>query len=185
MVFGRAVANRCAETIQRNAPHKTLPGDACDHAVAHLDKLRNANGGTPTAVIRDNMQRTMQNDAAVFRTSKTLKEGCDKMAGIFASFEDVKVSDRSLTWNSDLIETYELHNLLLNAVATIGSAEQRHESRGAHAHEDFPDRDDVNWHKHTLVNVDEKGQCSFDFRPVHMYTLSKDVDVVPPKPRVY
>ena len=108
------------------------------------------------------------------------------MADIFASFEDVKVSDRSLVWNSDLIETYELHNLLLNAVATINSAEQRKESRGAHAHEDYPERDDVNWQKHTLVTVDaQTGKTSFDYRPVHMYTLSKDVDVVPPKPRVY
>ncbi|HEX5664854.1 MAG TPA: succinate dehydrogenase flavoprotein subunit, partial [Xanthomonadaceae bacterium] len=166
VVFGRAVANRCAETIKTGGPHSKLADDACDKALSHLDKLRNANGGTPTSVIRDNMQRTMQSDAAVFRTSKTLKEGCDKMADIFSSFQDVKVSDRSLIWNSDLIETYELHNLLLSAVATINSAEQRHESRGAHAHEDFPDRDDVNWQKHTLVNVDEKGQCSFDFRPV-------------------
>ena len=185
VVFGRAVANRCAETIRKGAPHKTLPSDVCDKALSHLDKLRNANGDTPTAVIRDRMQRTMQSDAAVFRTSKTLAEGCGKMKDIFASFEDVKVSDRSLVWNSDLIETYELHNLLLNAVATINSAEQRHESRGAHAHEDFPDRDDANWQKHTLVTVDEKGGCSFDYRPVHMYTLSDDVAVVPPKPRVY
>jgi len=185
VVFGRAVANRCAETITSGAPHRTLAPDSCDKALGLLDRLRNANGDTPTSVIRDNMQRTMQSDAAVFRTSKTLKEGCEKMAQVFASFQDVKVSDRSLVWNSDLIETYELSNLLLNAVATINSAEQRHESRGAHAHEDFPDRDDVNWHKHTLVSVDDKGQCSFDYRPVHMYTLSKDVDVVPPKPRVY
>lgn len=127
----------------------------------------------------------MQNDAAVFRTSKTLSEGCVKMDAIFKSFEDVKVSDRSLVWNSDLIETYELQNLLYNAVATITSAEQRKESRGAHAHEDFPDRDDVNWHKHTLVKVDDQGTASFDFRPVHMVTLTDDVAVVPPKARVY
>jgi succinate dehydrogenase / fumarate reductase flavoprotein subunit len=131
------------------------------------------------------MQRTMQNDAAVFRTSKTLQEGCEKMDKVFASFSDVRIADRSLVWNSDLIETYELQNLLYNAVATINSAEQRHESRGAHAREDFPNRDDVNWQKHTLVTVDEKGKCSFDFRPVHMNTLTDEVKPVPPKARVY
>jgi len=185
VVFGRAVAQRCAETIKPGQPHKPLPPSACDEALARLDRTRNANGSLPTAEIRANMQRTMQADAAVFRTEKTLQEGCAKMDQVFASFEDVRVSDRSLVWNSDLIETYELNNLLLNAVATINSAEQRHESRGAHAREDFPDRDDANWMKHTLVNVDAKGKCSFDFRPVHMNTLTNDVETVPPKKRVY
>jgi len=185
VVFGRAVANRAAETIKSGASHKTLQSDACDAALANLDKLRNAKGSRATAEIRLDMQRTMQSDAAVFRTSKTLKEGCEKMAKVFASFDDVRVSDRSLVWNSDLIETYELQNLLYNAVATINSAEQRHESRGAHAHEDFPERDDVNWQKHTLVKVDHKGGCSFDYRPVHMNTLTDEVKPVPPKARVY
>jgi succinate dehydrogenase / fumarate reductase flavoprotein subunit len=185
VVFGRAVAQRCAETIKPGQPHKTLPVSACDEALARLDGLRNASGSLPTAEIRLNMQRTMQADAAVFRTEKTLQEGCAKMDKVFASFEDVRVSDRSLVWNSDLIETYELNNLLLNAVATINSAEQRQESRGAHAREDFPERDDANWMKHTLVGVDAKGKCSFDFRPVHMNTLTTDVEPVPPKKRVY
>jgi succinate dehydrogenase / fumarate reductase flavoprotein subunit len=127
----------------------------------------------------------MQGDAAVFRTAGTLQEGCTKMGQVFASFDDVRVSDRSLVWNSDLVETLELQNLLYNAVATINSAEQRHESRGAHAREDYPERDDEQWMKHTLVNVDAKGACRFDFRPVHMNTLTADVEAVPPQKRVY
>ena len=185
VVFGRAVANRCAETIKPGAAHKTLAGDACDKSLANLDKLRNASGGTPTAVIRDKMQRTMQNDAAVFRTGETLSDGVRKIREINASFADVKVSDRSLVWNSDLIETFELQNLLGQALTTIVSAENRKESRGAHAREDFPDRDDQQWHKHTLCWVDDAGNTRIDYRPVHMYTLSDDVEVVPPKPRVY
>ncbi|HEU4664016.1 MAG TPA: succinate dehydrogenase flavoprotein subunit, partial [Dokdonella sp.] len=185
VVFGRAVAQRCAATIRPGQPHKELPASACDAALANLDRLRNANGSTPTAEIRLTMQKTMQADAAVFRTAQTLKEGCAKMDKVFASFDDVRVSDRSLVWNSDLIETLELQNLLYNAVATINSAEQRPESRGAHAREDFPDRDDDNWMKHTLVSVDAKGKCAFDFRPVHMNTMTNDVEPVPPKKRVY
>jgi succinate dehydrogenase / fumarate reductase, flavoprotein subunit len=185
VVFGRAVANRCAETIKPGAAHKTLAGDACDKSLANLDRLRNASGGTPTAVIRDKMQRTMQNDAAVFRTGETLNEGLHKIREIHASFADVKVSDRSLIWNSDLIETFELQNLLGQALATIVSAENRKESRGAHAREDFPDRDDHEWQKHSLCWVDDAGNTRIDYRPVHMYTLSDDVEVVPAKARVY
>ncbi len=185
VVFGRAVANRCAETIVPNGKQAPLAGDACDSALARLDKLRNANGGTPTAVIRDKMQRTMQADAAVFRTSQTLAEGVAKMREIHASFADVKVTDRSLVWNSDLIETFELSNLLDQALVTIVSAENRKESRGAHAHEDFPERDDVNWQKHTLCWVDDKGETRIDYRPVHMQPMTGEVASIPPAKRVY
>ncbi|HZH43105.1 MAG TPA: succinate dehydrogenase flavoprotein subunit [Lysobacter sp.] len=185
VVFGRAVANRCAEQIRPGLPHPKLAADACDTALARLDRLRNASGGTPTAVIRDRMQRTMQSDAAVFRTGETLADGVRKMREINAMFGDVRVSDRSLVWNSDLIETYELSNLLGQALATIVSAENRTESRGAHAREDFPERDDQNWLKHTLCWVDEAGNTRIDYRPVHLYTLTDEVSVIPPKPRVY
>ena len=185
VVFGRAAALRCAEIITPGASHKDLPASVLDPALARFDGLRHANGGTPTAQIRVNMQRTMQNDAAVFRTGETLREGCRKMAEVHASLADVRVSDRSLVWNSDLVETLELANLLDQAVATIDSAEQRTESRGAHAREDFPERDDAQWQKHTLVWVDAQGKSRFDYRPVHMYTQTADVEVIPPKKRVY
>jgi succinate dehydrogenase / fumarate reductase, flavoprotein subunit len=185
VVFGRAVANRCAETIKPGQMHKPLAASACDASLANLDRLRNANGGTPTAVIRNSMQRTMQADAAVFRTGETLSDGMRKIRDIHASFADVKVSDRSLIWNSDLVETFELQNLLGQALATIVSAENRTESRGAHAREDFPDRDDAQWQKHSLCWVADDGRTHIDYRPVHMYTLDDEVEVVPPKPRVY
>jgi succinate dehydrogenase / fumarate reductase, flavoprotein subunit len=185
VVFGRSVANRCAEVIKPGTPHRDLPATALDKALGRFDAIRYANGSTPTAQIRAEMQRTMQNDAAVFRTGDTLKEGSQKISEVFEKFKDVKVSDRSLVFNTDLIETLELSNLLAQAVATMHSAEQRPESRGAHAREDFPDRDDNEWQKHTLVWIDEEGRSKFDFRPVHMYTLTDDVEVVPPKKRVY
>jgi succinate dehydrogenase / fumarate reductase flavoprotein subunit len=185
VVFGRAVANRCAETIKPGQAHKRLAGDATDKALSNLDRLRNASGDTPTAVIRDRMQRSMQAHAAVFRTQETLEEGVEQIRAIRESFDDVRVSDRSLVWNSDLIETLELQNLLGQALVTITSAENRKESRGAHAREDFPDRDDVQWHKHTLCWVDEAGNTRIDYRPVHMYTLDDEVEVVPPVARVY
>jgi succinate dehydrogenase / fumarate reductase flavoprotein subunit len=185
VVFGRAVANRCAETIRPGQPHKGLPASACDQALGNFDRLRHADGATPTAEIRNAMQRTMQDHAAVFRTGETLREGVQKIAGVHASFADVKVSDRSMVWNSDLIETLELQNLLGQAVATMVSAENRKESRGAHAREDFGQRDDENWMKHSLCWVGDDGRTRIDYRPVHRNTLSDAVEPIPPKARVY
>jgi succinate dehydrogenase / fumarate reductase flavoprotein subunit len=185
VVFGRAVANRCTEIMKPSRPHKDLPMSAYDPALDHFDKLRHAKGKTPTAKIRADMQRVMQEDAAVFRTGETLRQGCKRLAEVNSSFADVGVSDRSLIWNSDLVETFELENLLANAVATIESAANRPESRGAHAREDFKDRDDKDWMKHTLCYVDAKGGVRFDYRPVHLYTLSTEVEPVPPKARTY
>ncbi len=185
VVFGRAVANRCAETLRSGAPVRPLPADGCDRSIADLDALRNAKGGRPTAGLRDDMQRTMQDHAAVFRTGDSLREGVEKISAIHADFADVGVSDRSLIWNTDLIETLELRNLLGQAVATLVSAENRTESRGAHAREDFTERDDQNWHKHTLCWLDSDRSARIDYRPVHMNTLTSDVDPVPPKARTY
>jgi succinate dehydrogenase / fumarate reductase flavoprotein subunit len=185
VVFGRAVAHRCAEIVKPGAPHKDLPASVLDKSLGRFDALRHADGGTPTARIRLDMQRTMQKDAAVFRTAESLQEGCQRISAVHDSFADVRVSDRSLVWNSDLVETLELSNLLDQAVATMHSAEQRPESRGAHAREDFPERNDAEWMKHTLVWVDDKGKSRFDYRPVHMQTLTDEVDAVPPAKRVY
>ena len=185
VIFGRAAAERISEIVKPGARHKDLPATATDAAIANFDHVRNASGSTPTADLRLNMQRIMQKDAAVFRTGETLKEGCAKITQAFDAFADVRVSDRSLVWNSDLVETLELQNLLGQAVATMYSAEQRTESRGAHAREDFKDRNDADWMKHTLVSVDGKGKTSFEFRPVHMDTMTKEVDPVPPKARTY
>jgi succinate dehydrogenase / fumarate reductase flavoprotein subunit len=185
VVFGRAAANRCAETFTPGARHAPFESDAGQDSIARIDQLRNANGSRSTAEVRLEMQKTMQNHAAVFRTGESLDEGVMRLRETFASFKDVRVSDRSMIWNTDLIETMELENLLLNATATIESAANRLESRGAHAREDYPERDDSNWMKHTLSWIDPAGAVSFGYRPVHLDTLTGDVDPVPPKARVY
>jgi succinate dehydrogenase / fumarate reductase flavoprotein subunit len=185
VVFGREAARHCAATLKPGTQHRPLAKDAGDLAVSRIDRLRNAKGKTSTAQIRLSMQRVMQTHAAVFRTGDSLQEGVHKLGEVIASFADVSVSDRSLIWNTDLIETLELDNLLGQAAATIQSAANRKESRGAHAREDFPDRDDANWMKHTLSWVDGRGTVRIDYRPVHMNTLTSDVEPIPPKARTY
>ncbi|MFZ4411235.1 MAG: FAD-binding protein, partial [Paracraurococcus sp.] len=185
VVFGRAAAHRAAETIKPGASQPALPANAGQNALDRLDRVRNAKGSTSVGELRLNMQRTMQTHAAVFRTSDLLKEGVDKMNKVHAGYGDIKIADRSLIWNSDLVEALELDNLIGNALTTIVGGEARKESRGAHAQEDYPDRDDVNWMKHTLAWVDAKGGVKLDYRDVKMRTLTNEVQVFPPKARVY
>ena len=185
VVFGRAAALRAAEVITPGSSHKALLDESIEPMMSRFDRLRNASGSTSTARIRDDMQRTMQKHAAVFRTGESMQEGVDKMDQVFASFDDVRISDRGLIWNTDLVETLELENLLLQAQTIIQGALNRPESRGGHAREDFSERDDENWMKHTLAWVDDGGKVIFDYRPVHMYTLSDECEVIPPKERVY
>jgi succinate dehydrogenase / fumarate reductase flavoprotein subunit len=185
VVFGRAAAKHCAKTIKPGEKHAPLDNEATDRVLSHFDALRYADGSEPTAKIRLEMQKTMQKHAAVFRTGDLMKEGIKKLEEIWESFKHVKVVDRSMIWNTDLVETLELENLLGSAMTSIKAAANRKESRGAHAREDFPDRDDENWMKHTLTWLDSGGEVEFDYRPVHMYTLTDDVEVVPPKKRVY
>ncbi len=189
VVFGRATGRHRKETLTAGAKQKPLPANSTDLSLARVDKYRNAKGGSPTAQIRLDMQRTMQKHAAVFRDSALLSEGVDLMRKVNKRMEDVAVTDRSLIWNTDLIETLELDNLMAQAVCTMESAENRKESRGAHAHEDFPDRDDKNWMNHTISWFEgwggNGGKVTLDSRGVHNYTLTDEVEYIKPKARVY
>jgi succinate dehydrogenase / fumarate reductase flavoprotein subunit len=171
--------------VVAGAAQRPLPVGAGESAVNRLERFRNARGSRRTADVRLEMQRTMQTHAAVFRTGESLAEGMRKLGQVCASFADVQVSDRGLIWNTDLIETFELDNLLGQAIATMHSAANRRESRGAHARDDYPERDDREWLKHTLAWVGQDGQVRLDYRPVHLNTLTTDVDSIPPKARTY
>jgi succinate dehydrogenase / fumarate reductase, flavoprotein subunit len=189
VVFGRATGLHLKETLKPGAPHRPLPKDSADLALARVDKFRNASGNSPTSAIRLEMQRTMQKHCAVFRDTALLDEGKALIAKVNARMADVQVKDRSLIWNTDLIETLELDNLMAQAVCTVESAANRHESRGAHAHEDFPDRDDANWMKHTISWFEgwggSGGTVKIDYRAVHDYTLTDEAEYIKPKARVY
>ncbi len=191
VVFGRAAAIRAGKVVDRDAKVPALNLAACDRIMDRFDHIRHSNGSTPTAALREKMQRAMQEDAAVFRTQETLEQGCRRVSEVWSELSDIKVHDRSMIWNSDLVETLELENLMVNAITTVYSAVARKESRGAHAREDFTERDDINWRKHTLAHLNEDGEVRLDYRPVHTEPMLKpenggiDPAKIAPKARVY
>jgi succinate dehydrogenase / fumarate reductase flavoprotein subunit len=185
VVFGRAAAYRAAEIIKAGMPHKKLKPEILDPIISRLDKIRNAKGDISVADLRLKMQKTMQDHAAVFRTEEVLEEGQKMMDGIRKEYGNISVTDRSMIWNSDLVEAMELANLIDQAVLTVHGALNRKESRGAHAREDFPERDDKNWMKHTLLWLEENGRVKIDYKPVVLTTLTDEVNPVPPVKRVY
>ncbi|WP_019960266.1 succinate dehydrogenase flavoprotein subunit [Woodsholea maritima] len=186
VVFGRAAGLRCQETVEAGATQRELTAKDGELSTARLDQYRNANGSTPTAHMRLAMQRAMQENCAVFRTQDVMEEGVERIATVYGNISDVKVTDRSMIWNTDLMETLEFDNLISQAAVTVNGAVNRKESRGAHAREDFPDRDDAEWMKHTLAWFDlDTGKVNIDYRPVHEYTLSNDIEYIKPKARVY
>ena len=185
VVFGRAAGLRLGATTDAGASQPELKATDGEATLTRLDKYRNASGGTPTAELRIRMQKAMQTNCAVFRTGEILDEGVRSIAEVFTGIPDISVTDRGMIWNTDLVETLEFDNLITQAAVTVNGAANRKESRGAHAREDYPDRDDENWMQHTLAWCTQEGEVTIDYRPVHSYTLSNDIEYIKPKARVY
>ncbi|MGB0261438.1 MAG: FAD-binding protein, partial [Henriciella sp.] len=185
VVFGRAAGLRCGETVEAGASQPAVTDDMTDSHIQRFDRLRNAEGSHSVADLRLEMQRAMQNNCAVFRTGEVMQEGVENIASIYDKIGELNVEDRTMIWNTDLLEALEFDNLIGQAAVTVNSAVNREESRGAHAREDFADREDKEWMKHTLAWVDEAGKVKIDYRPVHEYTMSNEIEYIKPKARVY